>query len=59
MQLLRPRSAQLKFKLPYHGPTSYSYLKGDVYYQLFGKHSTSEVRLVVDAPLQEELDFPR
>lgn len=27
VQLLRPRSSQLKFKLPYHGPATFSYLK--------------------------------
>lgn len=59
VQLLRPRSSQLKFKLPYHGPATYSYLKGDIYFQLFGKHSTSEVRLMVDAPSNEGQDFPR
>lgn len=59
MQLLRPKSAQLKFKLPYHGPSTYSYLKGDVYVQLFGKQSTSEVRLWVDAPVDEATAYPR
>lgn len=59
VQLLRPRSAQLKFKLPYHGSTQYSYLKGDVNAQLFGKHSTSEIRLTVDAPLDEMQQYPR
>lgn len=59
VQLLRPRSAQLKFKLPYHGPSQYSYLKGDVKVQLFGKHSTSEVRLTVDAPADELQEYPR
>ena len=59
VQLLRPRSAQLKFKLPYHGPSTYSYLKGDMHMQLFGKHSTSEVRLTVDAPLEESDAYPR
>lgn len=59
VQLLRPRSAQLKFKLPYHGPSTYSYLKGDVYTQLFGKQSTSEVRLWVDAPANENTTYPR
>lgn len=59
MQLLRPKSSQIKFKLPYHGPSTYSYLKGDVYLQLFGKQSTSEVRLWVDAPINENTEFPR
>ena len=59
VQLLRPRSAQLKFKLPYHGPSQYSYLKGQVNAQLFSKHSTSEIRLTVDAPADETQEYPR
>jgi hypothetical protein len=50
VQILRPRSSDIKFKLPYHGPCYYSYLDGKLAFQLFGKQSTSEVRLVVDAP---------
>lgn len=59
VQLLRPRSSQIKFKLPYHGSVQYSYLKGEANTQLFGKHSTSEIRLTVDAPLEESREFPR
>ncbi len=50
VQILRPRSSDIKFKLPYHGPCCYNYLDGKLAFQLFGKQSTSEVRLVVDAP---------
>lgn len=59
VQLLRPRSAQLKFKLPYHGPAQYSYLKGEINAQLFAKQTTSEIRLTVDAPLDEMQEYPR
>lgn len=50
MQLIRPRSADLKFKLPYHGASCYSFLKGQLEFLFFSKQSTSEARLVVDTP---------
>lgn len=59
VQLLRPRSADLKFKLPYHGPSCYSFLQGQAEYQLFGKQSTSETRLIVDAPLSSTGEYAR
>lgn len=59
VQLIRPRSADLKFKLPYHGPSRYSFLHGQLQFQLFGKQSTSEARLIVDAPASPEDKYAR
>lgn len=50
MHILRPRSAMLKFRLPFEGASNYSYLHGKMYLQTFAPKSTTEVRLCVDAP---------
>jgi hypothetical protein len=59
VQLVRPRSADIKFKLPYHGASVYSYLKGQLQFQHFGKQSSSEARLIVDAPASDLEEYPR
>ena len=45
--------------MPYHGSSAYSYLKGEVYFELFGNDTASETRLVIDAPEKEEDEYPR
>jgi hypothetical protein len=59
VQLVRPRCADIKFKLPYHGASTYSYLKGELRFQHFGKQSSSEARLLVDAPQTEVEEYGR
>ncbi len=50
VHILRPRSAMLKFRMPFEGYSNYSYLKGKMYLQTFGSKSSTEVSLCVDAP---------
>jgi hypothetical protein len=56
MHVLRPRSAMLKFRLPFNDE-NYSYLKGKMYLQPFVQKSSTEVRLCVDSPLSDS--YPR
>jgi hypothetical protein len=52
IHVVRPRSAMLKFRLPFFKDTdqNYSYLKGEMYLQLFAQKSSTEVRLCVNSP---------
>ena len=47
MSLLRPEIAMLRFKLPYDG-TTISYLKGTIYYPVWGGVCSTETELVTN-----------
>ena len=49
LHALKPRSAMLKFDLPYREGKSYSYVKGQMCLQPFAPKSGTEVKLVVDS----------
>jgi hypothetical protein len=46
VQIINPEYAQLKFRIPRHN-NIYSYLEGEIYYQMFPPQATTETRLVV------------
>jgi hypothetical protein len=50
LHVLKPRSALLKFNLPYQGAKSYSYMSGTMLLQPFAQKMCTEVQLVVDRP---------
>lgn len=50
VEIIKPRQALLRFKIPYEGMESVEYLAGDLYLQPFTKRSSTEVRLQVSPP---------
>jgi len=60
---LRPRSALLKFNIPYQGGKSYSFIQGEMFLQPFTQRACTEVRMVVDSPMangfSQSVSYPR
>ena len=55
VRILRPTYAQLKFRLPRLPELEeYTYLKGEIFLQIFGAHASTETRLVLrgDGPIE-------
>mgnify|MGYP001439167833 CR=1 FL=1 len=54
VQIMRPKAAMLKFRLPYPPPNGQTqYFDGDIFLPVWGGRTTTETRLIVSDPVRE------